>query len=513
MSGRIEFNFEFSNPRSGPGPRETDAMQILVMGDFSNSPGLRKDSPLSERRIYPVDIDNLDTLTGRIAPVAELRLNEDLTVPVTLSEMDDFHPDNLYRKLKVFDELRDIVRRLSNNQTFADAAAQLRAMQGAAISQTEPDADSDKTAAATVENDSATFERLLGRSVEVDGSQSSQHARSAVEKLIGAAIRDHIVPEAAPEQGVYIAAAEDAISKLMRQILQHPDFRATEALWRSLEFLVRRVELDENLTLHICDISRDELLNDFQQAGDNLEQSGLFQRLVTQGVQTPGNAPWSLIVGAYTFDTSPRDVAMLAALGAVAAQAGGPFLAAASPTILGCQSLVDTPDPHDWNPEDPPSENWDALRQSQLAAWIGLALPRMLMRLPYGENTDEIDAFTFEEVIQTGNVKELLWGNPAFACALLIAQAFTERGQQMQPGDVQDIGELPAYSYKDDGEWKVTPCSEVCLTETAMNRMLEQGLMPVVSLKNTNSVRLPRFQSISEATPLLRGQWDQAYRR
>ncbi len=424
MSGRIEFSFEFSRPHGGPGPRETDSMQILVLGDFSGSSGLHEGNPLSARRIHTVDIDNLDALLNRIAPVLELELGKDLTIPVALSEMDDFHPDNLYRKLKVFDELRDIVRRLSNNQTFADAAAQLRAMQGSAITETEAE-EKTAEAAAAKESDSSTFERLLGRSTGVDNSQSSQHARSAVDRLIGAAIKDQIVPEATPEQGIYMAAAEDAISKLMRQILQHPEFRATEALWRGLEFLVRRIELDENLTLSICDVSRDELLHDFQQAGDNLEQSGLFQRLVTQGVQTPGNSPWSLIVGAYTFDASSSDVPLLAALGAIAAQAGGPFLAAASPSILGCQSLADTPNPHEWNPEEQALDNWNALQQSRLAPWIGLALPRMLMRLPYGENTDGIDAFDFEEVIQTGNVKELLWGNPAFACALLIAQAFT----------------------------------------------------------------------------------------
>jgi predicted component of type VI protein secretion system len=77
----------------------------------------------------------------------------------------------------------------------------------------------------------------------------------------------------------------------------------------------------------------------------------------------------------------------------------------------------------------------------------------------------------------------------------------------MQPDDVQDIGELPAYSYQDDGEWKVAPCGEVFLTEAAIDGILERGLIPLVSLKNTNSVRLLRFQSISDAEPALAGQW------
>ncbi|VAW76609.1 hypothetical protein MNBD_GAMMA15-460 [hydrothermal vent metagenome] len=503
MSGRIEFDFSFSSPRVGSRPDETDPMQILVLGDFSNTSASHQNKPLAERRIHAVDIDNLDTLPGTLAPGIELHLEGGLTVPVIFSTLDDFHPDSLYQRLSVFDELRDISKRLSNSQTFPEAAAQLRAIQNPGVTE----ATNEDTASVSPEGDSSTFERLLGRPTEADASQTGQQAHSAVERLIADAIKDQVVPEATVEQGIYEDAAEEAISKLMRLILQHPDFKALEAQWRGLEFLVRRCELGEDLKLFICDVSREEVKEDLQQAGNNLEHCGLFQRLVTKGVQTPGNSPWSLIVGTYTFGASTDDVAMLAALGAVSSQAGGPFLAAASPEILGCKSLPDTPNPHDWKPEDSASDNWNALRQSEVAPWIGLALPRLLMRLPYGENTDEIEPFKFEELTKPGNTDELLWGNPAFACAQLIAEGFTGRGWQMRPDDVQDIGDLPSYSYQDDGEWKLTPCSEVFLSETALNAVLQHGLMPLISLKNINGIRLLRFQSISDSKPALCGQW------
>lgn len=428
MSGRIELEYGFTVPRGGPTPLESDPMKVLVLGDFSHSASSQKDKPLSECRIRTLDIDNLDSLLGQLAPTLDLQL--DGGVKVSFSEMEDFHPDRLYQRLTVFDELRDIRKRLSDSQTFAQAAAQLRSMLQTAPGETPPKT-ADKEATAINEDDHSTFERLLGNPATTDQSSPHQHTRSAVERLIGEAIKDQIVAEATPEQHVYTTAAEDAAGTLMRKILQHPDFKALEALWRGLEFLVRRIELDENLQLFICDVSREELFNDLQQAGDDLEQSGLFQRLVTQGVLTPGNSPWSLIVGAYTFDASADDISTLAALGTISAQAGGTFLAAASPTILGCASLPDTPDPHDWEPDSQVSENWDALRKNRIAPWIGLALPRMLMRLPYGESTDEIEAFRFEEISTPGKVDELLWGNPAFACAQLIAQGFTERGWQM----------------------------------------------------------------------------------
>ncbi len=284
MSGRIEFDFNFSTRGEKSRPEETDPMQILVLGDFSNTPASRQSKPLAERRIHSVDIDNLDTLSGTLAPELELQLEEGLTVPITFSTPDDFHPDSLYQRLNAFDELRDISKRLSNNQTFPEAAAQLRAIQSPGSTET-PNKD---TAPVTREEDNSTFERLLGRSAETGASQSGQHAHSAVQRLIADAIKDQVVPEAKAEQGIYEAAADESISKLMRLILQHPEFKALEALWRGLEFLIRRCELDENLKLFVCDISRDELMEDVQQAGNDLAHSGLFQRLVTKGGANAG---------------------------------------------------------------------------------------------------------------------------------------------------------------------------------------------------------------------------------
>ena len=104
--------------------------------------------------------------------------------------------------------------------------------------------------------------------------------------------------------------------------------------------------------------------------------------------------------------------------------------------------------------------------------------------------------------------QRFLWGNPAIGCAALIGQAFSESGWQMMPGNVLDIGDLPAYSYLTDGEQQLLPCAEVYLSETAADKILTQGLMPMVSLRNTNTVRLLRFQSIAETPAALSGPWD-----
>ena len=51
------------------------------------------------------------------------------------------------------------------------------------------------------------------------------------------------------------------------------------------------------------------------------------------------------------------------------------------------------------------------------------------------------------------------------------------------------------------------PCAEVLLTDEAVERMIEEGLIPVVSFKNRDSVRLARFQSVAAPLRALAGRW------
>ena len=511
MSGRIEFEFTSKSKKTHGLRSESSPMRILVMGDFS-AHGLNdteKERPIiSQRKLHSVDLDNLDEVLGRISPELALSLGTNLTAHISFSEIDDFHPDILFNKLPLFDELRDIRKRLRNSDTYQEAATQLRVM----LSMQAPDVakDKDQTSGAdneTVETDSETLDRILGKPVS-GVTQVEKTAESTADRLIREAIRKHIVPEPDAGQQVYFDAADQAISDLMCQVMHNPDFQALEALWRGVDFLISRLELDESLELILLDVSKGELLQDIKQAGTELEQSELYRLLIEKGIDIPGAEPCSLMAGLYCFDNSDDDIHLLAALGTVGEHAGAPFLAQARATLLGSESLVRNPDPNDWNDSDTEaSQRWNELRNSSAAQWIGLALPRILLRLPYGEDTDEIDSFVFQELIDPSEHNRFLWGNPAVGCTLLIGQAFSDRGWQMTPGDILDIGELPTYCYTDDGESKILPCSEVYLTETAANKILEHGLIPLVSLLNTNRVRLLRFQSIASPAKALMGAW------
>jgi type VI secretion system ImpC/EvpB family protein len=195
-------------------------------------------------------------------------------------------------------------------------------------------------------------------------------------------------------------------------------------------------------------------------------------------------------------------------LGAIASQAGAPLLAAAESSLLGCDSLRATPDPRDWQlPEDDDGRDWQSLRASPIAPWIGLALPRVLLRLPYGAKTDPLDALRFEELGLDAEHESYLWGNPALACALLIGQSFLDAGWDMQLGDRLELGDLPAHIVERDGEKRMQACAELYLSERAGEAMLERGLMPLMSYRNRNAVRVLRMQSLSQPLQALAGCW------
>jgi type VI secretion system protein ImpC len=327
-----------------------------------------------------------------------------------------------------------------------------------------------------------------------------------LDAFIRGLVAPHIVYEKDPRVETALQSIELGAGEVLRGILHQPDFQTLEASWRSLVDLVSELELDENLRLHVCDIRRDELLAALPDPGSTLEDSTLFQLLVASRQTASDDTPWSVIIGDCFFGPGNEDIALMTALGAAAAANGAVFVAGGRPELLGCKTTAELADARYWSADADTSGLWRSLRTSPIADRIGLALPRVLGRLPYGTGTEEIDSFAFEEMPERVH-EHYLWTNPAFACGRLLAQDFSREGWQMEPGDHVDLGFMPAHHYVEDGESKLQPCAELLLSEATMVAMLEAGLMPVVSYRNRNTAVLARFQSIAAPLKPLAGPW------
>ena len=63
---------------------------------------------------------------------------------------------------------------------------------------------------------------------------------------------------------------------------------------------------------------------------------------------------------------------------------------------------------------------WSALRDTDDARYVGLAMPRFLSRAPYGAKTNPVEAFDFEETTDSAGAKDFTWANAAYAMAVNI---------------------------------------------------------------------------------------------
>jgi type VI secretion system protein ImpC len=474
------------DPRLGSHPRPDPNMpfRILCLGDFSGQ---------SSGDVVAVDRDDLDGALARARP--ELRVEAPEEVTFGMASLEDFHPDRLFDRLDVFGGFRALRRKLHDPDGFRVAAAEVRRWMASGAPAEAADADT------LSEGQAAVRDLLAG------GGPRAREAAAGDEwtAFLRHIVAPHLVAREDPQRPALVAAVDRASAVLMRSILHHPRFQALEAAWRAVDFLTRRLETSTDLQVSLFDISKADLAAALD--GRDAARARTVRRLLIDEATTPGAMPWAILAGNYTFDARAEDVSLLTAMARLAREAGAPFVAAASPRLLGADALEVTPDPDDWRgPEAADAERWQTLRSSPDAAWLGLALPRFLLRLPYGRDGERIDTFDFDELSADAPHAEYLWGNAAFACACLLGRSFSEDGWGMELR-AAELDDLPLYVEDKDGERRVKPCAETLLTLRAAERILDAGLMPLLSFRDRDVVRLPRFQSVRSPLTALAGRW------
>ena len=152
-------------------------------------------------------------------------------------------------------------------------------------------------------------------------------------------------------------------------------------------------------------------------------------------------------------------------------------------------------------------ESWDTLRGMPEAAYLGLTVPRFMLRNPYGKKSDPIDPFEFEEFTLSNGIGGLLWGNSAAIVGLLLGQCFSQGGLKgMKLGSIMSVGEMPFHFYTDgDGDQIALPCTDRLLTMKLAEHVTTQRFMPMLSVQGRPEVRLGSYVSLNGGD--LSGPW------
>lgn len=287
-----------------------------------------------------------------------------------------------------------------------------------------------------------------------------------------------------------VAEIDRKVSAQIDEVLRHAEFQRMEAAWRSLKFVVDRVDFRENIQVEVLNVSQEDLRTDFEDAPD-VTKSGLYKTVYANEYGTLGGKPYGVVVGNYDFGPGPQDVALLQSCAAVAAMAHAPFIAAAAPSFFGIDSYEDLYNKGDLASlfEGPQYTKWQAFRGSEDARNVGLAMPRFLLRLPYGEKTAPVRAFNYEEQV-VGEHDRYLWGNAAFALATRIAHSFAKYRwcpNIIGPQAGGTVDDLPLHQYEAMGEICTKRPVEVGLTERREYELSEQGFIGLTHRKDSDN--------------------------
>ena len=481
---------------------EDTPFHILLMGNWS---GKDSQSVNSDSRPIEIDRDNFEVIMKKLRVAVDLDFSENSgnIISLEFNELEDFHPDKIFQNLPLFADLRNIRRKLSNEKTFNEAATEVRSwlVNKPETTQIESPANCSELNEQSTEN---ILDQILDKSIASPSSVSNNvNASSELSSLINKLVKPHLIQTDQDEQSKLLLIVDEVISDLMRKILHHPRFQSLEAAWRGIFLLVRKLETDSSLRIFLLDAAKFDIANNLKSVND-LCDSNIYR------VLNESSEPWAIICGNYTFELNIEDAAVLIRLAKIGSHFDTPFVTYIQPEMFGFSSLNLVPPSDNWKVSENSVEYklWNTLRALPEAEYLGLATPRFLARLPYGESTEPTETFYFEEFTPNVPHENYLWANPSFICALLLAQSFQETGWDMSRNLIQDIDNLPAHTYQEDGETKTKPCAEVTMTQNNCEKLIAQGLMPLISFRDTNRVRVGRFQSIGFSELMLKGKWN-----
>ena len=299
-----------------------------------------------------------------------------------------------------------------------------------------------------------------------------------------------------------IAEIDSRLSAQINAIIHHPDFQRLESAWRSLKFLIDKVDFRENIKVEMLNCSKEDLLNDFEDSPE-VPKSGLYKLVYSREYGTFGGKPLGLMVGNYEFDAGPQDISLMQKIASVAAMAHAPFISAAAPKMFGEETWENLPNLKDLKSlfEGPQYARWHAFRESEDARYVGLTMPRFLLRMPYGAATIPVKSFNFEEDV-VGSHEKYLWGNAAVAMATRVADSFAKYrwcpniiGPQAG-GTVED---LPLHQYEAMGEIQTKIPTEVQLTERREYELSEEGFIGLTFRKDSNNACFVSANSVQKA--------------
>ncbi len=298
-----------------------------------------------------------------------------------------------------------------------------------------------------------------------------------------------------------IAQLDALLSEQLSAVMHEAKFRALEGSWRGLHQLVKGANTSRSLKVHVLPATKRELLRDAVDAPE-FDQSELFKKVYDREYGQFGGAPYAALIGDYEWSHDYDDLRALKGIARVAAAAHAPFVSAASPRLFKLDDYTRLNEPRDLALifESKEHAGWRAFRDTEDSRYVGLTLPRVMARMPYGSAGQRIEAFDFEEKVTGGAHDRFVWSNAAYAFAGRLADAFDRHGWCVAVRGVEGGGlvtELPTHTYEGPGGDVVMKCpTEIPIADTREAQLYKLGFLPLLHRKDTPDAAFLSGQSL-----------------
>lgn len=308
-----------------------------------------------------------------------------------------------------------------------------------------------------------------------------------------------------------IAAIDNLINDQLNIIIHAPKFKKLEASWRGLWYLIEQAEGIKNLKIKMLDISWPEVVRDIDRSLE-FDQSQLFQKIYSAEFGTPGGEPYGVLIGDYEVSHKPSarhphdDITTLEGLAEIAAAAFAPFIANASSELFGIDDYSTLGLPLNFHSIFSQQEyiKWRSLRERVDSRFIGLTLPKVLMRRLYRTKPGTFKGLYFHEKQVKGNEDIYLWGNASYAFAGILIREFAHVGwfghirgvpRNQYGGGLVTTMTVDTFETDTDNV-ACKPVTDVIITDAMEKDISELGLIPLCQCYDTPFAAFYSNQSV-----------------
>ncbi|PWT79985.1 MAG: type VI secretion system contractile sheath small subunit [Acidobacteria bacterium] len=485
---------------------------VGVLADLSGKPA--EPLPrLKDREFIEIDLDNFDEVLKEIKPRLAYRVNNKLIdddtklgVELHFYTMQDFEPQQVVNQVEPLRKMAESRRNLSDLLCKIDGNDRLVELlhevikKASALQKTEVEQEAAQGDSSLLKMH-GQVETRSGKSglkiVELDVIiAESRIARNQTEQLwtedlivefVRAVLDGTVVVKEDLEAPISarIIALDGIISAQLNEIMHAPEFQKLEASWRGVHYLVSQSETSTMLKIRVLNVSKDDLRKDLERASE-FDQSAIFKKVYEEEYGTFGAAPYGALLGDYEFERLPLDMSLLEQISHVAAASHAPFVAAAHPSLLNLDSFPELALLRNLAAVE--NAKWRSFRESEDSRYVGLAMPHILMRLPYGPDSVPVEGFNFKEHVTEHS--NYLWGNAAYAFGTRLTNSFARYGWCAAIRGVEGGGlveDLPTYTFiTDEGEVALKCPTELAITDRREKELSDLGFIPLVHCKGTD---------------------------